>query len=159
MTEHRPADALVTAARLGESLDGMTRELAAAKQALENQAAADRAASEQRDARLTRYGRANRWRIWMLAVSLVFDLGLSVVYLRQNHALRHEVLTSCFQAHDLAPAPVGINPQTHKASILGVRIVADARDQFVKLGCPGRLSAPDPSFVRWAHYYRVPVAR
>lgn len=61
-----------------------------------------------------------------------------------------------FDAH-LGSAPVSLNPSTRKASLLGVQIVSDARVAWRMAGCEGRLPAPDPSFVKWARYYKLPA--
>ena len=69
--------------------------------------------------------------------------------------LRAAVLSECAFAADVGSAPVAVAPGG-KASELGVSIVADSRAQWRKLGCPGHLAPPQPSFSRWARYYRLP---
>lgn len=66
--------------------------------------------------------------------------------------VRGAVLASCAFAADVGSAPVAVAPGG-KASELGVAIVADSRAQWRRLGCPGHLAPPQPSFIRWARYY------
>lgn len=73
----------------------------------------------------------------------------------QVHRLQAAVQASCQFAADLGSAPVVASPGG-KASRLGVSIVADSRQQWRKLGCPGRLTPPQPSFVQWARYFHLP---
>lgn len=68
--------------------------------------------------------------------------------------LRGTVLASCAFASDVGSAPVAAGPGG-KASELGVSIVADSRAQWRRLGCPGHLAPPEPSFVKWARYYHL----
>ena len=68
--------------------------------------------------------------------------------------VRDAVLASCAFADDVGSAPVAVAPGG-KASELGVSIVADSRAQWRRLGCPGHLAPPQPSFVRWARYYHL----
>lgn len=63
---------------------------------------------------------------------------------------------SCGFYHDLTPLPITTGP-TGKASRLGVQIVSDSRATYVGQGCPGPLPPPDPSFVRWARYFGIPI--
>ena len=57
---------------------------------------------------------------------------------------------------DLAPLPVTI-PKTGNPSVLGVKLISDARVAWRLAGCPGQLGPPDPSFTRWARYYHLPA--
>ena len=57
---------------------------------------------------------------------------------------------------DLAPLPVTA-PKTGDPSVLGVKLISDARIAWRRAGCPGRLPPPDPSFVKWARHYRLPA--
>lgn len=70
-------------------------------------------------------------------------------------ALRSAVLASCAFASDLGSVPVPALPRPSK---LGISLVADSRAQWRKLGCPGHLPPPQPSFVHWARYYRLPAS-
>jgi len=74
----------------------------------------------------------------------------------QVRVLQRAVTSSCRFNADLADLPVTVNPATGKAALLGVKIVADAREAWHGLGCPGALPPPSPSFRRWAAYYRLP---
>jgi hypothetical protein len=76
--------------------------------------------------------------------------------LRQVDQVRQIARAQCkFDAH-VGAAPIVVSPATHKASLLGVQIVSDARQAWYGLGCPGRLEPPAPSFVRWAKAYHLP---
>jgi len=57
---------------------------------------------------------------------------------------------------DLGAAPLTV-PAGAKASRFGVLIISDARTAWHRAGCPGRLAAPAPSFVKWAAYYHLPA--
>lgn len=61
-----------------------------------------------------------------------------------------------FDAH-LGAVPVTPVAATGKASLLGVKLVSDARIAFRQAGCTGQLPPPDPSFLRWAAYYHLPA--
>ena len=96
---------------------------------------------------------------WQQAVVFLFALAVALAganLLWTAHEvgkLRSAVLASCAFAADLGTAPF---PSAGPVSKLGVSIVADSRQQWRKLGCPGQLAPPAPSFVRWARYYHVP---
>jgi hypothetical protein len=79
---------------------------------------------------------------------------------RLYNALHGQVQSQCGFLHDLgnvAAVPVSVNPATHKASKVGVAIIADSRSAFRSLSCPGQLTKPGPSFVHWARFYKLPV--
>lgn len=63
------------------------------------------------------------------------------------------VLASCAFARDVgsAPAPAG------KPSKLGISLIADSRQQWRELGCPGHLPPPTPAFAQWARFYHLPA--
>lgn len=67
------------------------------------------------------------------------------------------LISSCRFYADLAPLPITVNPATHTASELAVRLVIDARRAFIGQGCPGELLAPSISLIRWANYYHLQV--
>jgi hypothetical protein len=176
--QHERPDALVTADRLAEAMDGV-------KGTVAELIATVVAESEARDAENVQYGRQNRRMIWALLGGWGIDIVLTIagsllvlVILGLVHKLDHadaqlshaaaqlrvntmvlhrQVLSSCAQDHDLAGLPVGVNPQTGKASPLGVRIVSDNRGQWFRLGCPGSLPPPDPTFAHWARAFGIPV--
>lgn len=78
----------------------------------------------------------------------------------QQLKLHAAVLNLCQFNADLgnaAASPVTLNPMTHKASPLGIQILADSRAAWRGLGCPGRLEAPSPSFSHWARAYHLPA--
>lgn len=63
---------------------------------------------------------------------------------------------SCRFYEHLSSAPI-VAPKGVTPSRLGVEIIGDSRAAFIGQGCPGLLPAPDASFVRWAHFYRIPI--
>ena len=76
------------------------------------------------------------------------------------NTLRSQVQNQCGFTRDLgdvAAAPVMVNPATHKASKVGIAIIADSRSAFRGLDCPGQLTKPGPTFVRWAKFYNLPT--
>ncbi len=58
---------------------------------------------------------------------------------------------------DLGTAPLTL-PKGARPSRLGVTIISDARTAWHRAGCPGRLGPPDPSFAKWAAFYKLPVS-
>lgn len=89
----------------------------------------------------------------VLAVLMLMTGAASIFFTAsQVSALRAAVLASCAFAADLgsAPFPAG------KVSKLGVSIVADSREQWRRLGCPGHLAPPGPGFIKWARFYHLP---
>ncbi len=76
---------------------------------------------------------------------------------RQQHSLARQQHSLCLQERDVGGLPVTVNPVTGRASLLGVSIVADARTAWRGLHCAGVLPPPDPSFTRWARFYKLPA--
>lgn len=66
--------------------------------------------------------------------------------------LRAQLLASCAFADDLGTAPLPASPKPGK---LGVKLVADSRQQWRQLRCPGTLPVP-PGLARWAAFYHLP---
>lgn len=89
---------------------------------------------------------------------LMLTLSAANLFFTANatHQLRVAVLASCRFAADRGAAPVtaavGMWP-----SRLAVEEVADSRQQWRALGCPGRLAPPQPSFTHWARVYGLPA--
>lgn len=61
-----------------------------------------------------------------------------------------------FDVH-LGTAPLPLPARAAMPTRLGVTIIADARAAFRQAGCTGRLPPPDPSFARWAKFYKLPA--
>ena len=98
----------------------------------------------------------SRRAVTMLVALFVLLEGANLFFTSsQVSTLRAAVLASCAFAADLGSAPVAPSPAV-KPSKLGVTIVADSRQQWRKLGCPGQLAPPAPSFAKWARYYHLP---
>lgn len=93
---------------------------------------------------------------FLFAFALVLAAGNLLFTAREVNTVRDAVRAQCGFDYDLAGVPVAVNPATHKASVLGVKIVADSRLAWRGLGCTGTLPPPSPSFRRWAAYYHVP---
>jgi hypothetical protein len=96
-----------------------------------------------------------RWAgVWTLVVVVLLGLAaLGFVVFHQSQQL----VGSCQFYQDLSGAPVAVNPATHKASELSVKIVADSRAAFVQEGCRGGLPAAASSLIYWAGRYHVVV--
>ena len=86
----------------------------------------------------------------LAAASLVFTA-------RQTGASDTRARAQCAFDADLAGAPVTADPKTGKASLLGVKIISDARTAYRQAGCDGPLPGASPSFLQWAAYYRLPA--
>ena len=95
-----------------------------------------------------------------IAVMFVLMVALAAFNLlftaREVNQLRAAVQSECAFAADVGSAPVVTPNVSAKPSKLGVSIVADSRVQFRRLGCPGHLAPPQPSFVKWARFYDLP---
>ena len=92
-------------------------------------------------------------------ITYVFIAALLVIGARSYNTLQTRQLTQCQFNHDLgdlAAVKVVVSPQTHKASKVGIAIVADSRAAFRGLGCRGHLATPVPSFSHWAKVYGLP---
>lgn len=92
----------------------------------------------------------------LLLTLLTGGANLLATYL-QVGTVRAAVKAECHFNYDLAGVPIAVNPSTGKASVLGVKIVADSRAAWRGLGCPGTLPPPSPSFMKWALYYHLPA--
>ena len=96
--------------------------------------------------------------VYLAVVTLVLAAANLLFTSQEVTQVRGAVLAECRFNADLGSAPVAVNPKTGKASLLGVSIVSDARVAWQQLGCTGRLMPPQPSFVRWAKAYHLPVS-
>lgn len=76
---------------------------------------------------------------------------------RQVGVLNAKTSAQCQFDADLGGAPVTVSPRTGRPAVLAVSIVSDARVAWRQTGCPGALPPPDPSFLRWAAFYRLPA--
>lgn len=116
---------------------------------------------------------------WMMvgvagfAVAIAITVG-AVMLVRQSHQLRSDsdqisrneeqiaddgerLLASCDFYRSAAPSPVSVDPGTGKAYKLSVSVIIGAREAYLGEGCAGRIPPPDPSLLRWAAYFRIPV--
>jgi hypothetical protein len=93
----------------------------------------------------------------LILVLIMGGANLLATYL-QVHTVRAAVQAECHFNYDLGGVPITVNPATRKASVLGVKIVADSRAAWRGLGCPGLLPSPSPSFAHWARYYHLPAS-
>lgn len=95
--------------------------------------------------------------IFLFAFTLLLA-GLNLLFTSsQVNDLRTSVLTQCRFDADVGSVPVATSPATGQASKLGVSLVSDSRVAWHGLGCPGKLAPPQPSFVKWAKYYHLPI--
>jgi hypothetical protein len=95
--------------------------------------------------------------VFLFAVALILAAASLLFTSREVGSLRKAVLAQCKFDRDVGSVPVSVNPATHAASKLGVSLIADARQGWHGLGCPGVLPPPQPSFVRWARHYHLPA--
>lgn len=94
--------------------------------------------------------------VFLFAVSLAIG-GLNFFWTsREVNAANARAQAQCAFNADLGPVPVTV-PKTGKPSLLGVKIISDARVAWHLARCPGRLAPPAPSFVQWAGYYHLPA--
>jgi len=102
---------------------------------------------------IRRYHRLRWWGV--IALALVVVLALSAGGMALVHKSR-QLSASCALSRDLSSLPVTPSPPVRRPSKLGITIVVDSRIAY--LGECGRdIPPPDPSLVRWAHYYRMAV--
>lgn len=97
---------------------------------------------------------------FIIAVMLAVGAANAVLTARSVGSLRNQQLTICNEQADLgnlATIKVQLNPKTHKASPVGIAIIADSRAAVRGLGCPVHLKKPGPSFVHWAHVFGLPA--
>lgn len=94
---------------------------------------------------------------WLLLITIGFAAVVILYTARTTHHLTREVQAQCRFDADLGGVPVSINPATHEASVLGVKIVSDSRVAWRLAGCPGTLPRATPSFLRWAKFYHLPT--
>jgi len=100
---------------------------------------------------------ARRGFVYLSVLMLVLTAANLVWTSRETGAANSKTQALCRFDADLGGAPVGTDPKTGKASLLGVSIVSDARVAWRQTGCAGQLPAPSPSFRQWAAYYRLPA--
>ena len=74
----------------------------------------------------------------------------------QVNAANARAQAQCQVAVDLSGAPIIMPKAVPKEPPLGVKIISDFRVAWHRAGCSGELDTPDPTFVRWAHYYHLP---
>ncbi len=91
----------------------------------------------------------------LFVLTIAFAAVVIIYTTLTTQRLTREVQSQCRFDSDLAAAPVAVTT-AGKASLLGVKIVSDARVAWRLAGCPGRLAPPSPSFARWAHFYHLP---
>lgn len=102
-------------------------------------------------------GGAKRGLVYLIGLCLLSNLGVYILAARSIHNLAVQQHAQCKFYDDLGTAPIASVGPGGKASILGVQIVSDARVAWHEGGCPGVQQAPDPTFLKWAAYYHLPV--
>lgn len=98
---------------------------------------------------------AKRGLIYLVVVGILLDVGQFYLLSRSINAITVQQRSRCKFYDDLGAAPV--TEVNGKASLLGVTIVSDARVAWHEGGCPGVQQAADPSFLKWAKVYKLPV--
>jgi hypothetical protein len=73
-----------------------------------------------------------------------------------NAVLRKQITADCGFDRDLSGLPLTNLPNGHPSE-LGVKIISDSRGAWAGHGCPGHLPPPDPTYVRGAKFYSLPV--
>lgn len=67
-----------------------------------------------------------------------------------------QISAACNFWRPLAPLPVTVVKGTAKPTRVSVTLIAGARDAYARQ-CPGKIPPADPSLVKWAAYYHVPL--
>jgi hypothetical protein len=101
---------------------------------------------------------------WSLVVLFVVSASLSagnLLYTTQKvDEANVRARAQCLQNMHISPSPVTVLLVSGKPPAkppLGVQIVSDNRVAWRQAGCEGHLPPPDPSFLKWAHFYGLPV--
>lgn len=76
---------------------------------------------------------------------------------KQQAILERQIQADCNVYARLAPLPVTLNITTGRPTLLSVQLISDSRVAWTAKGCTGTLAAPDPSFVKWASFYHLPL--
>lgn len=76
---------------------------------------------------------------------------------RTNVRLEQQLHADCGWYGHIAGLPVPFAPGAQKPSELSVRLISDSRVAWNGHGCPGTIPVPDPSLVKWAAYYHLPL--
>jgi hypothetical protein len=93
--------------------------------------------------------------VLMVGAACIFFTSAQTSQLRDVvGTLQAAVLASCGFAADVGSVPLPPSPRPSK---LGVSLVADSRQQWRKLNCPGTLPMP-PGFAHWAAVYHLPAS-
>lgn len=100
---------------------------------------------------------ARRAVVGLTAFMLLFGAVVTLYTAVNTRRLTREVQSQCRFDADLSGVPVTLNPATHQASLLGVKIVSDSRVAWRVAGCPGTLPPASRSFTRWARFYHLPA--
>ena len=95
------------------------------------------------------------WSVAVLFLCGVFVGGANLLFTAsQVNAAQTRTLAACAFWQDLAVLPL-MNAPNGYPSELAVSIVAHSREAYRGFGCPGKLPAPAPSFVRGAEHYGI----
>lgn len=110
------------------------------------------------DRQLAELVRRSRRVLWAtISVAGVLLVG-AIIYLAVSLVQADSrIAASCRFWADIGAAPIAA-PARQDASRLGVSVIADARQAWHGSGCAGVLPPPQPSFVRWAKFYRLPYS-
>ena len=98
---------------------------------------------------------ARRAIIYLFILTLLLTAGDLAYTTHLVDQVRAQQQAECKFDGDIGTAPV-VAQKGLKPSLLGVTIISDARVAWRQHGCPGHLTAADPSFVRWARAFHLP---
>ena len=76
---------------------------------------------------------------------------------KANAVLKKQIQADCGWYRDVSGLPVAPPPMGGRPSIVLPRLISDSRAAWHGHGCPGQIPPADPSFVKWAAFYRLPV--
>lgn len=101
-------------------------------------------------------GGAKKGLLYIVGLGILSNVGVYYLSARSVNDLAVQQHAQCKFYDDLGGAPVVAAPGV-KPSILGVKIVSDARVAWYQLGCPGMQQPAAASFMQWAAYYKLPT--
>lgn len=102
--------------------------------------------------------------IVLFIISIVIGTGNLLFTTDQVHrlqsasrSLEKQLHADCGWYGHIASLPVTVPPGAKRPTVLSVRLISDSRVAWHARGCPGPVPPPDPSLVKWAAYYHLPI--
>jgi hypothetical protein len=94
---------------------------------------------------------------FFLLFAVILSVANLILLFRDYGRIQSAQSTRCSFYADIGAAPIS-SAVGYPPPRLAVLIVSDARAAWKGLPCMGYpIKPPDPSFVRWARYYQIPV--